>query len=247
MGNTWAAGCRDRETHTWTRHHQEASVQTVFPCLDVICHPEVNLPAAWRVMEACTPPCPPTPSTLTLYSHIFACEMTRSGAGAGGQAGKGAKRKQWCPGYTLPLSLNAPPPPHGPGQFMVSCAEVWQRQPSCVWRPNGSVLPTCRVVSLSALLILGLCCTPAEGCQCQTPSTALLWVQNANQESIFCVLFSAFFSLTWRESSVCGCFTGCIMETNGDALIRVVLPRCYWRIWVSGSLQLYHQKSMTSL
>lgn len=55
------SGCPDRPTHTCTRHHQEASVQTLFPCLDVRCHPEVNLPAAWRAKEACGPLAPPPP------------------------------------------------------------------------------------------------------------------------------------------------------------------------------------------
>lgn len=53
------SGCPDRPTHTCTRHHQEASVQTLFPCLDVRCHPEVNLPAVWRAKEACGPLAPP--------------------------------------------------------------------------------------------------------------------------------------------------------------------------------------------
>lgn len=96
------SGCPDRQTHTCMRRHQEASVKTLFPCLDVRCHPEVNSPAAWRVMEACSPHAPPT------YSHVFACEMSRGLEVRPGKEPGASQGRRFRPS----VNAGSPPDPH---------------------------------------------------------------------------------------------------------------------------------------
>lgn len=150
MGNTWAADRRDKEPHTWMRHHRGASVKTVIPCMSG-CHmsPWVDFNRSMERDGAAsllgetfsTSEWPPPP----LHSHFFACEtpwMSVRGVGLRTD-GEGSQEKTAVPRVytsTPPRTQHPPLPPsfpsisYRPGRFTVSCIWVWQQQPSCVWR-----------------------------------------------------------------------------------------------------------------
>lgn len=127
------------------------------------------------------------------------------------QTGKGAKRKQHCPGYTLPPlhEHKTPSSPYPfpsiscrPDKFTVLCIWVWQQQPSLCDGPNSSGLPTPGVVSPSSLLILGSRCTHMQRpCQCKTWSTTPLRVHSFYQEGIFFAVETHIFCKMPRASS----------------------------------------------
>lgn len=192
MGNTWAADRRDKEPHTWLRHHHEASVKLLFPtCLDVICHPRLILIGAGSAMELrhCldkpfqpqSDP-PPSPKHTQIHTHTFtllcmwddldACE----GCGLKDRLGREPRENSSAQGVRSHPSMNTRPPPpthlhpHLPPAFHAAQASLHFRafecdssgSPACD-EPNSSGLPTHRVVSPSLLLILGSRCTQAEG------------------------------------------------------------------------------------